>query len=189
MIDLDRLEALRADADPDELKYLDHVTYCASARMRCIRAGLDKGPKRLVLDLGCGAGWFAYVAQKEFGHHVDGLDVPGRSKLFREITEMLGVVVIEREIKPFEKLRIVRNFDLATAFQITFNGHRQPPLWGPNEWGFFVGNLTSIADAFYLELNREPTGETITPAMRTVFGMIGATIADATVSFAGYGAR
>lgn len=166
MIDLDRLESLRADASADEEKYLDATKWLEGAKRRCQRAGLDKGPRRSVLDLGCGAGWFAYVASAHFGHDVVGLDLPTRSKLFRAVTDMLGISVIERELKPFEPLNVVRVFDVITAFQITFNGHREPPIWGVPEWMFLVRDLMRQCDEIHLELNREPSGPTMSTELR-----------------------
>src|SRR5256885_620165 len=50
---------------------------------------LDRSPPMHILDLGCGAGYFLYIA-KYFGHNVVGFDIDNEP-LFRATTQLLEV--------------------------------------------------------------------------------------------------
>jgi SAM-dependent methyltransferase len=164
---------LMTDAGDDERKYLDHEYWLRGAHRRAERAGLLGGPRRRVLDLGCGAGWFAAYL-KTLGHEVVGLDVPGRSQLFRRMCEMLEVPVIEKTIRPFEKLDGIGTFwNHITAFQVCFNSHRNPPIWRAPEWSFFCDDVRPRTEVLYLELNREAMGDTIDADMAAAFELRG----------------
>ena len=90
--------------------------------------------------LGCGAGYFAYIAQL-LGHDVLGLDIDD-VPMFAEITQLLGVRRVIWRIHPFVPLpELGEKFDLITAFLICFNNHKQSELWGVPEWEFFLNDL------------------------------------------------
>jgi SAM-dependent methyltransferase len=63
---------------------------------------LDRAPPLRILDLGCGAGFFLYVARL-FGHDAIGLDTD-HEPLFRATTELLNVRRVIARIEPFVPL-------------------------------------------------------------------------------------
>jgi Ribosomal protein L11 methylase len=63
---------------------------------------LDVARPKRILDLGCGAGYFLYIAQL-LGHSGVGLDID-RLAMFREITRLLGVRRVVQQIEAFRPL-------------------------------------------------------------------------------------
>src|SRR5438270_12883058 len=66
---------------------------------------LDRGPRRHILDLGCGPGFFLYVAEK-LGHTGVGLDIDEQA-IFRDTLRLLKVNRVVHCIQP--------RFDLAAS--------------------------------------------------------------------------
>ncbi|PYK36317.1 MAG: hypothetical protein DME54_01640 [Verrucomicrobia bacterium] len=144
-------------------------------RIRVIELDLAR-PKR-ILDLGCGAGYFLYIAQL-LGHEGLGLDLD-QLPMFRDITRLLGVRRVIRTIKAFDPLPDLGKFDLITAFLICFNRHKQPDVWGVPEWEFFLDDLAkhlAPRGRVWLELNQEYGGTFYTPELKEFFQKRGAKI-------------
>src|SRR5216110_3283435 len=81
---------------------------------------LDRPPRRHILDLGCGPGFFIYVAQK-LGHTGIGLDVD-EQPIFREAIALTGVKRIVHRIHPYQPLPgPERKFDLITSYLTCFH--------------------------------------------------------------------
>ena len=150
-IDRERLESLRrkhgspaADAHPNlrhYAKYLDVSEHLPINVRRAHYLRLHHPPSKDILDIGCGAGFFLFVAQS-LGHRGLGLDVSG-VPLFDEMVELLGV---ERRIEPIRKLQplsdLGHRFDLITAFSPAFHGGLGTSWdWGAQEWDFLVSDL------------------------------------------------
>lgn len=190
-IDLQAFEEIRArygstvTLDRRE-KYLDLEYWIGIGVERVFRLGLDTGPRRRILDLGCGAGYFLYVC-KLFGHDVLGLDVPEERSMYTEIRELLGIPWIAHEIKPMEPLPQMGRFDVVTAHMVCFNGHRtwQPgdamprePLipWSAREWACLLDQVPGAV--VHLELNAEQDGTLFPPGLREFFVARGATIVE-----------
>src|SRR3954468_19913920 len=70
---------------PRKYVQLEHWLRINLQRIREI--DLDRGKPKRVLDIGCGAGYFLYIA-KQYGHDVLGLDI-NTFPLFTEMTEFL----------------------------------------------------------------------------------------------------
>jgi SAM-dependent methyltransferase len=134
-------------------------------------------PKR-ILDLGCGAGYFLYIAQL-LGHSGVGLDID-RVAMFREITRLLGVRRVVQQIEAFRPLpSFGQKFDVITAFMICFNNHKMPGLWGVPEWEFFLDDLTKHLKPrgrVWLELNQEYDETFYTPQLKEFFQKRGAKV-------------
>ena len=184
-IDRPKLEEIQRryqvdDPGQDWPKYLnlDHWIDVNIRRIR--RLELDMSPPQHLLDLGCGAGYFAYIA-KLLGHNVTGLDID-EVPMFGEITRLLGVPRVIWRIQPFVPLPdLGKQFDLITAFMICFNDHKQPTLWGTEEWAFFLDDLAKHlrpCGRVWLELNREYDGTCYTPELKDFFKQRGAKIDD-----------
>jgi SAM-dependent methyltransferase len=144
-------------------------------RIREIEIDLMR-PKR-ILDLGCGTGYFLYIAQL-LGHEGLGLDLD-ELPMFGDLTRLLGVRRVIWQIKAFEPLPDLGKFDLITAFLICFNRHKQANVWGVPEWEFFLDDLAkhlTLRGRVWLELNQEHDGTFYTPELKEFFQKRGAKI-------------
>ena len=174
-----------ADAGADWPKYLDLDRWIGVNIRRIRQLELDVARPQRILDLGCGAGYFLYIAQL-LGHSGVGLDMD-RLPMFREITQLLGVHRVVQRIDAFRPLpNFGRKFDLITAFMICFNNHKMPGLWGVPEWEFFLDDLAKHlkpGGRVWLELNQEYDETFYTPQLKEFFQKRGAKIDEQKVIF------
>ena len=173
--------------DPGEHwpKYLD-LDRLISINIRRIREiELDLARRKHILDLGCGAGYFLYIAQL-LGHSGIGLDVDF-VPMFSDVTRLLGVRRVIQRIRAFDPLpELGAKFDLVTAFMICFNNHKQANLWGVAEWEFFLDDLArhlTPRGRVWLELNCEYDGTFYTPELKAFFQRRGARIDEQKIIF------
>ena len=156
----------------DSYKYFDKRMWLRSKMMRAIELGLDKSETGSVLDLGCGAGYFLYSC-KFLGHQVHGIDQPGYD-FYTDMFECLGLSRTSERIEAYRPLSPLRTrFDVVTAHQICFNGHRTNSLWGVNEWQFLLddleANVLNDGGIIALEFNEEPSIGFYTTELRSFF--------------------
>ncbi len=123
------------------VKYLEVDKYLRINIRRVQFLQLHRSPPKEILDVGCGAGFFLFVAQA-CGHRGLGLDV-GDVPLFDDLIRLLGV---ERVLGRIERLKPLpefgRKFDLITAFSTAFHGGRGTSWkWGVKEWDFLISDL------------------------------------------------
>src|SRR6476646_6119252 len=174
-----------ADPGADWPKYLDLDRWIGVNIRRIRQLELDLARPKRILDLGCGAGYFLYIAQL-LGHSGLGLDMD-RLSMFREVTRLLGVRRIVQQIEAFRPLPdFGQKFDLITAFMICFNNHKMPDLWKVAEWEFFLNDLAkhlTPRGRVWLELNQEYDGTFYTPELREYFQKRGARITEQKVIF------
>jgi SAM-dependent methyltransferase len=166
-------------------KYLDLERWIGINIRRIRELELDLSRPKRILDLGCGAGYFLYIAQL-LGHRGLGLDMD-RLPMFREVTRLLGVRRVVQRIRSFHPLPdFGQKFDLITAFMICFNNHKMPDLWKVAEWEFFLDDLAkhlTPRGRIWLELNEEYDGTFYTPELKEYFESRGATIDEQKVVF------
>lgn len=99
--------------------------------------GLDKSPQRIILDLGCGLGFFVRVC-KMCGHVVSGLDLP--NPLIVDASNILGVSILAHEMCPNQRLPIWRlDFDLITMFGV--NLHDGTDYWDAPKYAFLAADI------------------------------------------------
>ena len=174
-----------ADPGADWPKYLDLDRWIGVNIRRVRQLELDLSRPKRILDLGCGAGYFLYVAQL-LGHSGAGLDID-RLPMFREITRLLGVHRVVERIEAFCPLpSFGQKFDVITAFMVCFNNHKMPGLWGVPEWEFFLDDLTKHLKPrgrVWLELNQEYDGTFYTPELKEFFQKRGAKIHEHKIVF------
>jgi len=174
-----------ADPGADWPKYLDLERWIGVNIRRVRQLELDLRRPKLILDLGCGAGYFLYIAQL-LGHSGVGLDMD-RLPMFREITRLLGVRRVVERIGAFRPLPdFEQKFDLITAFMVCFNNHKMPELWGISEWEFFLDDLAKRLKPrgrVWLELNQEYDGTFYTPELKEFFQKRGAKIDEHKIVF------
>ena len=174
-----------ADPGADWPKYLDLDRWIGVNIRRIRQLELDVARPKRILDLGCGAGYFLYIAQL-LGHSGVGLDID-RVAMFREITRLLGVRRVVQQIQAFHPLpNFGQKFDVITAFMICFNNHKMPELWGVPEWEFFLNDLAkhlTRRGRVWLELNQEYDGTFYTPELKEFFEKRGAKIDEHKIIF------
>lgn len=174
-----------ANPGADWPKYLDLDRWIEINIRRIRELELDLSRPKRILDLGCGAGYFLYIAQL-LGHSGVGLDID-RLPMFREITRLLGVRRVVQRIEAFRPLPdLGRKFDLITAFMICFNDHKMPGLWKVPEWEFFLDDLAKHLTSrgrVWLELNQEYDGTFYTLELKEFFQKRGAKINEHKIIF------
>ena len=166
-------------------KYLDLDRWISINIRRIREIELDLARRKHILDLGCGAGYFLYIAQL-LGHSGIGLDVDF-VPMFSDVTRLLGVRRVIQRIRAFDPLpELGAKFDLVTAFMICFNNHKQANLWGVAEWEFFLDDLArhlTPRGRVWLELNCEYDGTFYTPELKAFFQRRGARIDEQKIIF------
>jgi SAM-dependent methyltransferase len=158
-------------------KYADVPRWLERHTAKVQDLNLHRSPPREILDLGCGGGFFLFIA-RHYGHTGLGLDID-EFPLFGELTDLLGVPRVVWAIKPFEPLpQPDRKFDLITAFSTRFN--RDPDdthVWNVPEWNFFLDDLATRlrpgGQAFF-EINSGKTAEYYPAAVKALFQKRGA---------------
>ena len=183
----DQIRKRYAVANPgaDWPKYLDLDRWIGVNIRRIRQVELDLARPKHILDLGCGAGYFLYIAQL-LGHSGLGLDMD-RLSMFREVTRLLGVRRMVQRIEAFRPLPdFGQKFDLITAFMVCFNNHKMPDLWKVVEWEFFLDDLAkhlTPRGRVWLELNQEYDGSFYTPELKAFLRKRGARINEQKVIF------
>ena len=101
--------------------------------------GLDTAPKKRILDLGTGAGWFIYVCRK-LGHECYGTDILNRPE-YDAGYKFLGIDILGELTYPMQKMNLDGKFDYITTMR-SFLGQR-PQAWSKDEWKFFQSQKCS----------------------------------------------
>ena len=122
-------------------KYADVEHWLKINLPRVQELKLDRSPPKQILDLGCGAGFFLFLA-KQSGHKCVGLDV-GDFPLSNELIQLFGLERVTWKIRALQPLpEFGRKFDLITAFSAAFNRSEDESRgWSPEEWKFFLDDL------------------------------------------------
>jgi SAM-dependent methyltransferase len=143
-IDNERLrdiQARYAGAREKFAKYADVEHWLTRHLLRIRQLGLDRSQPKAILDLGCGGGFFLFLA-KQFGHSVHGLDID-EFPLFAELVDLLGVPRTAWRIEAFVPLPpLGQTFDWVTGFSTHFNRDRNHERgWTAAEWNSFLDDL------------------------------------------------
>jgi SAM-dependent methyltransferase len=194
-IDHDRLRAIRelhgsppADAPRDwrhYTKYLDIEKYLKLNIRRVQDLDLHRTAPLDILDLGCGAGFFLFIAET-YGHRGLGLDLD-EIPLFNDLVDLLGVQRVVGRVSAMQPLPDYgRQFDLITAFSTAFQGGKHSWRWGPQEWRFLLDDLTrhlKIGGRIFFGLNPVYDGDYYTPEILQLFLDRGAQVERENVAF------
>mgnify|MGYP000863188098 CR=1 FL=1 len=145
-------------------KYLDTNYWVFENLKRIYLLNLHKKNTQSVLDLGAGAGYFAYLCQK-YGHNVIALDMDN-NPMYNSIIKLLGINRINHKISFGQAIPLDNNlkFNLITAFMICFNNHKQKDLWHVEEWDWFIKHLFTRLQPdgeIFLSFNEESPNEPI----------------------------
>ena len=181
-IDRDRLREIQrhhADSGGRYTKYADVEHWLAINLPRVQELKLDVSAPKQILDLGCGAGFFLFLA-KQRGHSCVGLDV-GDYPLCNELIQLFGVDRLTWRIRAFEPLPdFGRQFDLITAFSAAFNRNADESRgWTTDEWEFFLNDLErhrKPGGQILLEINSGKDGRYFLPEIREFLVQRGARV-------------
>ena len=176
---LREIQARYASSTSHYAKYADVERWLKRNLPRVRGLKLDREPKE-ILDLGCGAGFFLFIA-KQFGHTGIGVDV-GHHEV---CNELLGLFGVERKVWRVEAFQPLpdfgRKFDLVTAFSTAF--HRSPDksdAWGTEEWNFFLDDLFAHqlkpGGQIFFDINSGKDGKLFPSSVRELFARRGAEI-------------
>ena len=143
-IDRERLREIQeryANSGDRYAKYADIEPWLEINSARVHELQLDRSPPKQILDLGCGAGFFLFLA-KQCGHHAVGVDVD-LYPLSNELIDLFQVERVTHRIRAFEPLpEFGRKFDLITAFSSAFGRSEDESRgWTVDEWKFFLDDL------------------------------------------------
>jgi len=181
-IDIERLREIqrRYSGSTDRYaKYADVERWLKINLPRVRDLKLDRSPPKQILDLGCGAGFFLFLAQ-QFGHSCLGLDV-GDFPLSNELIDLFGIERITSRIRAFQRLPdFDRKFDLITAFSAAFNRDEDESRgWNIEEWKFFLDDLDrhlAPGGRILLEINSGKDKRYFTADIREFFLQRGARV-------------
>ena len=181
-LDPDRLREIQqrhAGSDTRYAKYADVERWLAINLPRVQELKLEASEPKQILDLGCGAGFFLFLA-KQSGHSVVGLDV-GDYPLSNELVELFGVERLTWRIRAFEPLPdFGKQFDLITAFSAAFNRNADETRgWTGDEWEFFLNDINrhlKPGGQILLEINSGKDGRYFLPEIRDFFVERGARV-------------
>jgi len=175
---------------PSINKFADAAYWIGISVERAQDLWLDRSAPLRILDLGCGAGYFAHVC-RFLGHECIGLDVD-QQPLFREATQLLQVPRIVSRIARGQSLPDLGNrFDLVTAYLIGFHKmlgkNSRLAWWRPEDWKFFLHDVrTHVLKAggkIVLDFNPVGDGSYYSPEVRKLFKAQGARIFRSKVFF------
>ena len=129
------------------IKYFDIDRWLPGAMAVAHNAGLDRGPRKRVLDLGCGGGLLGRVVG-HFGHDYCGLDVG--NPMFMAMCEALGVKALVAPVLRRQPLpEGLTGYDVITSINPMFyrrevvEGRFDHYGWDDGDWIFFLADLRS----------------------------------------------
>lgn len=167
-------------------KYLDVETHLQLNIKRAQDLQLHRQPPGDVLDVGCGGGFFLFVAN-QLGHRGFGIDVD-EIPLFADLVELLGVERRIHAVRAFEPLPdFGRKFDWITSYSTAFHGvEGEDWRWGVPEWEFFLDDLQrhlKPGGRIFFGLNPSYNGDYYTPEIHDLFVRRGAQVERENVRF------
>jgi SAM-dependent methyltransferase len=188
-IDTERLREIQkrcANSSDRYAKYADVEHWLKINLPRVRELSLDRSPPKRILDLGCGAGFFLFLA-KQFGHHGLGVDVD-LYPLSNELIDLFGVSRVTHRIRAFQPLpELGRKFELITAFSSAFGRSEDEARgWSVEEWKFFLDDLErhrAGGGEILLEINSGKDGRYFPSEVRDFFLSRGAKVNGERVQF------
>ncbi|PYL15025.1 MAG: hypothetical protein DME30_12170 [Verrucomicrobia bacterium] len=182
-IDKERLRDIQTRYAPftsHYAKYADAERWLKRNIPRIRQLQLDRSGPKEILDLGCGGGFFLFIA-KQLGHSGIGVDV-GHHPVCNELVDLFGVERKVWRIQAFEPLPdFGRKFDLITAFSTAFHRSADKSVaWGTDEWNFFLDDLferqLKPGGQIFFDINSGKDKRFFPVAVRELFARRGAKI-------------
>ena len=167
-------------------KYADVERWLKINLPRAQELKLDRSSPKRILDLGCGAGFFLFLA-KQFGHEGIGLDVAD-FPLSNELIDLFGIKRVTGRIRAFQPLPdFGGKFDLITAFSSAFGRSEDESRgWTVEEWKFFLEDLErhrADRSEVLFEINSGKDGRYFAPEVQKFFSSRDARVNDERVRF------
>jgi SAM-dependent methyltransferase len=181
-IDQERAQEIQrryANSTAGYAKYANIEPWLRLNRERVQDLNLHRSEPKRVLDLGCGGGFFLFIA-KNLRHSVMGVDIE-HVALFSELLELFGIPRVIWRITAFEPLpHLGQKFDWITAFSANFYlYHPSKERWGTAEWDFFLTDLQhhlAPGGKIFFGLNPLYGVDYYTPELRDLFISRGANV-------------
>jgi cyclopropane fatty-acyl-phospholipid synthase-like methyltransferase len=99
--------------------------------------GLHDSPKKTILDIGTGAGWWPFICGL-YGHDCVGIDLAGRVE-YDAGYKFLGITVPEMLVYAGQPINFYGTYDIITSFRAFFP--QRPQAWVKDEWKFFFNDI------------------------------------------------
>ena len=127
--------------NPSVFKFFDVYPQFDKRIALAVKLGLDKGEKKEILDIGAGAGMWAFILS-ELGHKITITDIPlslsPTIKSYEKGIKALGLKKsFDLVLTKRQKMRLPQKYDLITITgAIFFSG------WKKKDWLFFIQDAT-----------------------------------------------
>jgi hypothetical protein len=119
----------------------NYIRLARIAKFTLGKTKLTKNKKIRALDLGASFGALSFIYQKN-DVLVNAIDIENTEIEFKEAAEILGIKIDRFTIKKKTPLlKFPNKFNIITANQICFNGHKTKDLWDVDDWIFFLNDL------------------------------------------------
>lgn len=157
-------------------KYLDTNEWMKANAKRLGDLLIREAPPRLrILDIGCGAGYFLFMAQ-HMGHAVVGTDMKN-IEFYNDMIELLKVPRVVHTVRAFEKMpEEMTGYDVIASHMTCFNRRPDKSHWGAEEWTFFVDDMKqrlNTGGIIQFHLNRLDDGRAMEPDVNVFFRQAG----------------
>jgi len=157
-------------------KYLDINEWMRTNAKRVGELRIQQAPPRLrILDIGCGAGYFLFIAQ-HLGHEVVGTDLRVVG-LYNDMIKLLKVPRIIHSVQAFEQMPAdMTGYDVIASHMTCFNRREDKSHWRSEEWAYFVDDLKPRLNkngVIQFHLNRLDDGRTMERDVEDYFRQAG----------------
>jgi len=95
------------------------------------------GPRKKILDIGTGAGWWPFICGL-YGHNCVGTDFANRPE-YDAGYQLLGISVPEHMVYAMQPVNFPGTYDIITSFRAFFP--QRPQSWSKEEWKFFFADI------------------------------------------------
>lgn len=126
------------DINDSALKYLNVANWLPKHLYLARALNLHRTKGLKIWDLGCGPGWFSWLAQT-LGHQAHGIDLPGAPDVYDALCTLLDVPVTHHRIEPFEPLPGHEKHDVIILLMASFYIHNT--AWNAKAWDYFLSDL------------------------------------------------
>ena len=119
---------------------------------------LDTASKKVLLDIGTGAGWFPYIC-KLYGHDCIGTDILGR-KEYDAVYKFLNIDIVGNLVYSQTPLNLQRKFDYIVSLRSFFPN--RPKVWELEDWKYFFKDIQKYVNnngGVYLGCNSGKRGK------------------------------
>lgn len=137
---VEQLKALRAKYPGNRMeKFAENPREYEAIAIEVARGlDLDQPPRRRILDIGCGLGFFSHACER-WGHAVTGLDLP--DPMIARALQILRIKYYKHVITASESIRAGCAYNLITMFGV--NLHDGTDYWDAPKYTFLAADIRS----------------------------------------------